>query len=190
MKSAGNKRLWAISALIAGTVGVASVVWTTPASLQAADQGNTRSIGLAAGVHPVYTGGRVVEIFPGQWELQVGIRWTCAMDHNGVEQAAGVIRLWSPTRPDLRIDLPCTLNARVRPGQSALQHVTVDWDERSAVHQWLRHGTREEVRSAFIVEWAVGAASPDTGTAQAGDDSSRWHSSGGLKTGRVSLAPR
>jgi len=190
VESTGHKKIWALSALIAGTVGVAMVAWTTPASLQAAAQGTARSIGLASGVHPAYTSGRVVETTPGQWDLQVGISWTCAMDHNGVEQAAGLIRLWSPTQPDLRIDLPCTLNARVQPGQSVSQYVSIHWDERSPVHEWLRHGTPDEVRSDFVVEWAVGATPVDTDLASVGANASRQRSSSGLQTGHVSLAPR
>lgn len=191
VESAGKKRIWAIAALSVCTLGVASVMWSTPASLQAADQHTSRFNGVAAGVHPTFIGGRVVEAFPGQWELKVGLRWTCAMDHNGVEQATGLIRLWSPSQADLRIDLPCSLNASVRPGQSVLQHVTVEWDERSDVHQWLRHGAPSDVRSAFIVEWAVGAGPPDDVTSPAVyEASSRRRSPAGLETGQVSMSPR
>jgi hypothetical protein len=190
VESAVKKRMWAIAALSMCSLGVASVIWATPATLQAADHGVNRFSGVAAGVHPTYIEGRVVETIPGQWDLHVGIRWTCAMDHKGVERARGLIHLWSPTHADLRIDLPCTLNASVQPGQPVLQNLVVPWDEWSEVHQWLRTGTSQDVRSAFIVEWAMGAAAPDDTTPLVGYQSSPRQSSRGLQSGHVSMSPR
>lgn len=154
MDSAGNKRNWAIAALCVSALGVASVVWMTPASVHAANEIESAAICVVAGVFPSYTGGRVVEARPGQWELNVSVKWTCALDHNGVEEASGILRLWSPVESTWHLDVPCTLNAPVQPGRSMLQQVSVPWDESSDVHQWLLRGEPEQVRSAFIVEWS------------------------------------
>jgi hypothetical protein len=165
--SAGYKRKWVVAALCVGALGVASVVWMTPTSLQAADGTESEAISVAAGVFPSYVGGRVVETRPGQWELKVGVEWTCPLDHNGVEQAFGILRLWSPSESAWHLDVPCLLNASVQPGRPTLQQVSVLWDESSDVHQWLRRATPDQVRSAFIAEWAKAVEAPDS-IAQAG----------------------
>jgi hypothetical protein len=168
-----------------------------PASLYAADQELDRASdpetnwfkGVAAGVHPSFTGGQVVEAFHDQWDLRIGIRWTCAANHKGVEQATGIVHLWSPTNPDYHLDLPCILNASVQPGNPVLQNVVVPWDERSDVHQWLRQGTSEDVRSAFIVEWAAGA-DPERETSPSGSGTTSRSPSHGLHTNHANVAPR
>jgi hypothetical protein len=190
VESASKRKVWAIAALSACTLGVASVMSTAPSSIQAADLGMSRYSGLVAGVHPAYTGGQVVQTFPGQWDLKIGIRWQCAMDYNGVDQAIGLIRLWSPTSPDLAIDLPCTLNASVGPGQPVLQNVVIPWDERSEVHQWLRQGNPEDVRSAFHVEWASGATPPEKDTSHFEPIAAGRRNTHGLRTGQMSMSPR
>jgi hypothetical protein len=159
--SAGNKRKWAIAALCVSALGVASVVWMTPASVHAANRTESAAICVVAGVFPSYMGGRVVEARPGQWELNVGVKWTCALDHNGIEEASGILRLWSPVESAWHLDVPCTLNAPVQPGRSMLQQVSVPWDESSDVHQWLLRGKPEQVRSAFIVEWSKVIKTPE-----------------------------
>lgn len=177
MDSAGNKQKWAIAALCVSALGIASVVWMTPASIQAADGTGSKVVVVAAGVYPSYMGGRVVEAHAGQWELKVGIEWTCALDHIGIEQASGILRLWSPVDPNWHLDIPCTLNACVQPGRPMLQQVSVQWDESNDVHQWLRRAAPGQVRSAFIAEWAKSIGTPEIATQAGVSRFDRGHSS-------------
>lgn len=192
VESGGNKRVWALAAAGAGMLTIAGVVWMTPAATQAAPHADAQQAGIAAGVYPSYTGGKVVQSGPDHWDLQVGIRWTCAMDRPGVEEAGGLIRLWSPENDAFRIDLPCQLNATVQPGHPVHQSVSIPWEEGNRVHQWLQDATPEDVRSAFVAEWAT--AAPDLSPGESEEpmpfQTASRRSNRRVSSGHMKISPR
>lgn len=114
--------------------------------------------GIAAGVHPAFEGASVREFVPGELTLTIDLRWECRADRIGIARAAGWVHFWGGDDLDEPIRVACDLGSPVQSDGATHQRIDLPWNEHDPVHQWLRSADPGSVRTAFVAEWAQGAA--------------------------------
>ncbi len=135
-----------------GCVTAAAVGWTLwsgPEPSQAA----ISDLGGLCVLEPNCTGVSLDEVSPEQWNLVVGVRWTCPDSHPGIASAVGSLRLASKEDSSVAVVIPCRVDVPVSSGAPLLATERTEWDESDPRHRWLRGADPCNIDVTFDADW-------------------------------------